>query len=138
MTKVNTTCFRLTIVTMIAALCLGTVHAAASELENATPQDVFDGMRQSFRAEKAKAVYVRYQFNFSGPNGGNWWIDVKDGTFKMEKGKINNPNVTFTASDRDWVALSNRKLGGTWAFLTGRLRIAGDKGLARKLGEIFR
>jgi putative sterol carrier protein len=128
MTKVNTTCFRLTIATTIAALWLGTVHAAASEPENATPQDVFDGMRQSFRAEKAKAVYVRYQFNFSGPNGG---------TFKMEKGKIDNPNVIFTASDRDWVALSNGKLGGTWAFLTGRLKIAGDKGLAKKLGEIF-
>ena len=138
MNKVNTTSFRLTIATMIAALCLGTVHAAASETENETPQDVFDGMRQSFRAEKAKAVYVRYQFTFSGPNGGNWWIAVKDGTFKMGKGKIDNPNVIFTASDRDWVALSNGKLGGTWAFLTGRLKIAGDKGLAKKLGEIFR
>jgi putative sterol carrier protein len=137
MTKVNTARFHLTIVTMIAALCLGAVRAAASGPENATPQDVFDGMRQSFRAEKAKGVYVRYQFKLSGPNGGNWWIEVKDGTFKMEKGKIANPNVTFTASDRDWVALSNGKLSGTWAFLTGRLRIAGDKGLARKLGEIF-
>jgi putative sterol carrier protein len=137
MSKVNTARFHLTIVTMVAALCSSTVHAAGSEPENATPQDVFDGMRQSFRAEKAKGVDVRYQFNFSGPNGGNWWIDVKDGTFKMEKGKIANPNVTFTASDRDWVALSNGKLSGTWAFLTGRLRIAGDKGLARKLGEIF-
>jgi putative sterol carrier protein len=134
---VNNARFHSATATMIAALCLGTVHAAASKSENATPQDVFDGMRQSFQAEKAKAVYVRYQFNFSGPNGGNWWIDVKDGTFKMEKGKIDNPNVIFTASDRDWVALSNGKLGGTWAFLTGRLKIAGDKGLAKKLGEIF-
>jgi len=134
---VNNARFHSATATMIAALCLGAVHAAASKSENATPQDVFDGMRQSFQAEKAKAVYVRYQFNFSGPNGGNWWIDVKDGTFKMEKGKIDNPNVIFAASDRDWVALANGKLGGTWAFLTGRLRIAGDKGLAKKLGEIF-
>ena len=137
MSKVNTARFHLTIVTMVASLCSSTVHAAGSEPENATPQDVFDGMRQSFRVEKAKGVYVRYQFNFSGPNGGNWWIAVKNGTFKMEKGKIANPNVTFTASDRDWVALSNGKLGGTWAFLTGRLKITGDKGLAKKLGEIF-
>jgi hypothetical protein len=28
-------------------------------------------------------------------------------------------------------------MGGTWAYLTGRLRIRGDQGLARKLGEIF-
>jgi putative sterol carrier protein len=39
--------------------------------------------------------------------------------------------------DKDWVALSNGDLSGTWAFLTGRLKIRGDRGLAKKLGEIF-
>ena len=37
-------------------------------------------------------------------NGGEWWIDVNDGKYKMGKGKIDNPNVTFIASDKDWVA----------------------------------
>ena len=47
------------------------------------------------------------------------------------------PNVTFVAKDKDWVAVSDGKLGGTWAYMTGRLKIRGDQGLARKLGEIF-
>jgi putative sterol carrier protein len=51
--------------------------------------------------------------------------------------KISDPNVTFVAKDKDWVAVSNGQLGGTWAYMTGRLRIRGDQGLARKLGEIF-
>jgi putative sterol carrier protein len=55
----------------------------------------------------------------------------------MGKGKISGPNVTFVARDKDWVAVSNGKLGGTWAYMTGRLKIRGDQGLARKLGEIF-
>ena len=94
-------------------------------------------MRGSFQAEKAKGVHARYQFKLSGPNGGDWWILVSDGTFTMGRGTVERPDVTFTATDDDWVALSNGALGGTRAFITGRLKIAGDKGLARKLDVIF-
>ena len=122
---------------IVMALCLGTASAASKESSSSTPQEVFDGMRQSFQAEKAKGVHARYQWDLSGPNGGQWWIDVNDGAYKMGKGKIDNPNVTFVATDKDWVAVSNGKLGGTWAYMTGRLKIRGDQGLARKLGQIF-
>ena len=84
--------------------------------ENSTPQQVFDGMRESFQADKAKGVHAKYQWNLSGPNGGDWWIDVEDGKFTMGKGKIDNPTVTFITSDNDWVAMSNGKLKGTWAL----------------------
>jgi len=104
---------------------------------DSTPQEVFDSMRSSFQANKAKGVHARYQWDLTGPQGGEWWIDVDDGKYKMGKGKINNPSVTFVATDKDWVAVSNHQLGGTWAYLSGRLKIRGDQGLARKLGEIF-
>ena len=94
-------------------------------------------MRESFRPEKAKGVHARYQWQLTGPNGGDWWIEVNDGKCKIDKGKIDNPDVTFVASDKDWVALSNGKLKGWWAYLTGRLKIRGDQGLARKLDELF-
>jgi putative sterol carrier protein len=55
----------------------------------------------------------------------------------MGKGKISNPNVTFVAKNKDWLAVSNGKLGGTGAYMTGRLKIRGDQGLARKFGEMF-
>jgi putative sterol carrier protein len=129
--------FCLTIAATVAALALSAASAASNEPANSTPQQVFDGMRQSFRAEKAKGVHARYQWQLSGPNGGEWWIDVNDGTFKMGRGKIDNPSVTFITSDKNWVALSNGTLGGKWAFFTGRLKIRGSQSLARKLDEIF-
>jgi putative sterol carrier protein len=118
-------------------ICIGVAYAAASGNMDSTPQEVFDSMRDSFQASKAKGVHARYQWDLSGPQGGEWWIDVNDGKYKMGKGKIENPNVTFVATDKDWVAVSNHQLGGTWAYLSGRLKIRGDQGLARKLGEIF-
>ena len=132
--------FGLTIAVTLAGMWLsaaGAVSAASNEPDNSTPQQVFDGMRQSFRAEKAKGVHACYQWELSGPNGGDWWIDVSDGTFKMGRGKIDNPNVTFVTSDNDWVAMSNGKLKGTWAFLTGRLKVHGPQSVAKKLDEIF-
>ena len=127
----------LAISAIVMAVCLGAMSAASKEPSNSTPQQVFDGMRQSFQANKAKGVHARYQWELSGPNGGEWWIDVNDGTYKMGKGKIDNPSVTFITSDADWVAMSNGKLKGTWAYLTGRLKVRGSQAVARKLNEIF-
>ena len=125
--------FGLTSALMLAMLNFTAVRAE----DNSTPQQVFDGMRQSFQADKAKGVHARYQWELSGSNGGEWWIDVNDGAFKMGRGKIDNPSVTFITSDDDWVAMSNGKLKGTWAFMTGRLKVRGSQSIARKLDEIF-
>ena len=122
---------------LASVIWIGTIGAASSEQMDSTPQEVFDSMRDSFQANKAKGVHARYQWDLSGPQGGQWWIDVDDGKYKMGKGKIDNPNVTFVAKDKDWVAVSNHQMGGTWAYLTGRLKIRGDQGVARKLGEMF-
>jgi len=135
--KANTGYLTLTIAAIITAIGLGAASAASKEASSSTPQQVFDGMRQSFQAQKAKGVHARYQWELSGPNGGKWWIDVNDGTYKMGKGKIDNPSVTFVTSDKDWVALSNGTLGGKWAYFTGRLKIRGSQSVARKLDEIF-
>jgi len=119
------------------AICIGTAIGAAASNVESTPQDVFDAMRGSFQPAKAKGVHARYQWDLSGPHGGEWWIEVNDGTCQMGKGKISNPTVTFTAKDKDWVAICHDQLSGTWAYLTGRLKVRGDQGVARKLGEIF-
>ncbi len=127
----------LAISALALVICIAAPTAAPGEHKDSTPQEVFDSMRGSFQPAKAKGVHARYQWDLSGPQGGEWWIDVNDGKYTMGKGKIDNPNVTFVAKDRDWVAVSNGQIGGTWAYLTGRLKIRGDQGLARKLGEMF-
>ena len=118
------------------AMCAGAAITLADRAES-TPQEVFDGMRGSFQPAKAKGVHARYQWDLSGPHGGEWWIEVNEGSYKMGKGKIPDPSVTFIATDKDWVAICHDQLSGTWAYLTGRLKVRGDQGVARKLGEMF-
>ena len=107
----------LRIATTAAAIGLGSIIAASNEPPNATPQDVFDGMRRSFQADKAKGVHLKYQWQLSGPNGGDWWIEVNDGKFEMGRGKIDKPDVTFITTDKNWVALSNGTLGRQMGLL---------------------
>ena len=117
------------------AMCAGAI-SLADHVES-TPEEVFDAMRGSFQPMKAKGVNARYQWDLSGPRGGQWWIEVKDGTYKMGKGQIDHPNVIFVAKDKDWVAICRDELNATWAYFTGRLKVRGDQKLARKLGEMF-
>ena len=127
--------FGLASAAIFLAVNLSVEKVAAADAS--TPQQVFDSMRESFKADKARGVHARYQWELSGPQGGEWWIDVNDGTYKMGKGKTDNPTVTFITSDKDWVAMSNGELKGTWAYMTGRLKVRGPQSVARKLDEIF-
>jgi putative sterol carrier protein len=112
--------------------------AAHAEVTDASkPADVFRQMSENFHAGKARGVKASYQFLIGGPEGGHWWITVEDGTFKMGMGTVPKPDVTLIASDKDWVHLSTGTLGGTRAFLTGRLKIRGSQALARQLDEMF-
>jgi putative sterol carrier protein len=122
---------------LAGVICVCAATTAAASPEDSTPQGVFDAMRESFQPAKAKGVHARYQWDLSGPNGGEWWIDVNDGTYKMGKGKIDYPSVTFIAKDKDWVAICHDQISGTWAYMTGRLKVHGNQGIARKLGEMF-
>ena len=83
------------------------------------------------------AAMCAYQWELSGPNGGDWWLIVNDGTYQMGRGKIPNPNVTFVASDEDWVAMSNKTLNVSLAYVTGRLKIQGSHRLVKELDKIF-
>jgi len=111
--------------------------APARQNHYTVPQQVFDGMKQNFAPDRARGVHIRYQFDLSGPNGGLWWIEVNDTHCLFGRGRIDQPGVTFIATDRDWVALSNGTLSGIWAFVTGRLKIHGDQKLARELDDLF-
>jgi putative sterol carrier protein len=130
---------RLSVLLTFTALALASpCHAQqTSRQQNSTPQQALDKRQDAFQANKAKGVHASYQWELSGPNGGDWWVSVDDGNYKTGRGKIDNPNVTFAASDEDWVAMSNKTLSVQRAYLTGRLKIQGSHSLVKKLDEIF-
>ncbi len=78
-----------------------------------------------------------YQFNISGPNGGTWSIDCTAPGGKISAGTAPNARCTVAATDADFLAIVNGKLNPQMAFMSGKLKIQGDMGLAMKLQQIL-
>lgn len=88
-------------------------------------------------ADSVKKVDAIYQFNIDGDNGGTWTVDLtKDGDFVSE-GASDDADCTVTMKEEDFISMWNGKLPGAQAFMTGKLKISGDMGLAMKLQKII-
>ena len=78
-----------------------------------------------------------YQFNISGPDGGSWSVDCTQPGGKVEAGSAPNAKCTVVAVDNDFLNIVNGKLNAQMAFMSGKIRIQGDMGLALKLQQIL-
>ena len=106
----------------------------------ATPQEIFDemGSRLEQDSSKIQGMNATYQFDLTGDDGGQWYATVADGSGKIAQGTAENPNITITMASSDFVDLAQGKLDGTMAFMSGKLKIKGDMGLAMKLQNVLR
>ena len=102
-----------------------------------TPQEIMDKIPSAFQAEKAQGVTAVFQWDISGPQGGRWYVRIKDATCEVQPGDAEAPNITISIADENFVRLLTGRLDGTMAFMTGKLKIKGDMGLATKLPQLF-
>jgi putative sterol carrier protein len=103
-----------------------------------TIREYMRGVQARFDPNAAKGLDAVYQFQLSGASGGQYYLAVKDGTCAAEEGAHPGPHVTFSLSDADCLGLLNGTLDGTSLYLSGRLKISGDLGLAMRLATLFR
>ncbi len=101
-------------------------------------QSVFDRMPEFFRTEAAGGVDVVFQFNISGPDGGDWHVGVKDGTCTVESGVHSKPTTTLRMADEDFLALVGGKLPAMRAFTSGKLKIEGDLMKSQLVEKLFK
>jgi putative sterol carrier protein len=106
----------------------------------ATPSEIFSEINSRLESNPSKTAGMNaaYAFELSGDGGGAHHIVIKDGKGEAGPGAPDNPGVTISMSDSDFVDLATGKLDGTAAFMTGKLKIQGDMGLAMKLQGILR
>jgi 3-hydroxy-3-methylglutaryl CoA synthase/NAD(P)-dependent dehydrogenase (short-subunit alcohol dehydrogenase family)/putative sterol carrier protein len=96
------------------------------EGEQLSVQGVFERMPEFFQADAAAGVDVVFQFNISGPGGGDWHVTVQEGTCTVESGAHDKPTTTIKMADEDFLALIAGRLPAMQAFTTGKLTIEGD------------
>ncbi len=104
----------------------------------AAVKEIFSAMPANINADAAKGMSSVIQFNLGGDGGGNYYVEIKDGTAKVSEGSHASPNMTMTLAAQDYVDLITGKLNGQMAFMSGKLKIAGDMGLAMKMQTLFK
>ena len=87
--------------------------------------------------DKVAGINAVYQFNITGDNGGTYYVDLTGDAPAVSAGTSDNANCTITAADNDFIDMVSGKLNGQMAFMTGKLKIAGDMGLAMKLQKLI-
>ena len=102
-----------------------------------TVAQIFEAMPTVFNANAAADLNKTIQWNITGEQAGVYAFKIHDGVCEPIAGGIDKPDVTFTISDQDWIALTEGKLDAQNAFFTGKLKIAGDMGLALRVPQLF-
>ncbi len=100
-------------------------------------RSLFPAMVDRFIPEKAGDLNATILFDLSGDNGGLFWIKIADGAASSGPGEAPEPAMTVKASADDWFAVATGQMNPMQAFMTGKLKILGDMGLAMKMQTIF-
>jgi len=103
-----------------------------------TPDQVVGEMPTYFLPEKAGSTAASIQFDLSGENAGKRFITIADGKATAGAGEVENPNLTLIADSGDFVKIFTGGLDPTAAFMSGKLKIKGDMGLAMRMQTMFK
>ena len=102
-----------------------------------TVKETFDAMPGRFRADRASGTNAVIQYEISGEGGGTWNAVIRDGTCTVSEGPGTNPNLTLQMAAQDWLDMLSGKQSGQMLFMSGKLKVKGDMGLAMRLGSMF-
>src|SRR5215813_7146502 len=98
-----------------------------------TVKETFEMMPSRFKADRAAGTNATIQYDVSGEGGGTWNAVIKDGACTVTPGAAASPNLTLSIAAQDWLDM----LSGQMLFMSGKLKVKGDMGLAMKLGSMF-
>nr|XP_043892876.1 hydroxysteroid dehydrogenase-like protein 2 [Solea senegalensis] len=101
-------------------------------------QSTFNAIRGVVNEDVVKSTQGIYQFDLSGEHEGVWFLDLKNGSGSAGEGQPPvKADVVMTMDSSDFSKMFAGKLKPTLAFMSGKLRIKGDMGLAMKLEKLM-
>lgn len=128
---------------MGVAMKLDAVNAAVKKLADSQPKSavVFAAMGEAIKTkgpELVKKIKGIICYKITGNPSGSWTLDLKNGSGSLEKDSTKKADMTITIKDDDMMDLVSGKLNGQQAFMSGKIKIKGNMGLAMKMDAIVK
>jgi putative sterol carrier protein len=97
----------------------------------------FESLEEKLARSAAKLAGLTcvYQFRVGEKS---YQVSFTDGKAAVSPGEASAPNCTVSMAEEDFLALAAGRLNGQMAFMTGKLKVAGDFGLALKLESLLK
>jgi putative sterol carrier protein len=90
------------------------------------PEQIFESMPGAFQPAKAGPVSLTLQFDLTGDHGGEWVVEIADGICNARRGDTDEPTATIRTSAQDFISLFAGELNAVAAYMSGRVKVAGD------------
>ena len=103
-----------------------------------TVPELMSRMPRAFKPEAAEGVNTVLQYHLTGDEGGDWIVTIQDGQCSIAEGVAENPKMTLTADAQDYKDVIVGKTNAMQAFMTGKIKLAGDLAMAMKLPNFFK
>jgi putative sterol carrier protein len=104
-----------------------------------TPKEFMSTLDQQLRTEPARTdgVTAAFQFEISGPTGGNWWIEADQGKGAVHEGSNEQATLVVSMTDEVLIAMATGELDGTTAYYDGMMTVEGDQSKLGFLAPLF-
>ncbi len=106
-------------------------------MSNSSLRSFFQDLPRVLDRQAAEDLDTVYQFDLSGPQGGQFIVTIRDGGCTVEEGTHADPQVVLSMAAEDCMKVLNGQLSGPAVMMSGRLRVSGDLGLALQLKSLF-
>jgi putative sterol carrier protein len=100
----------------------------------ASAREFFDDLRGRADSSRAAGLNASYRFDIDG--AGSWRVDVRDGGLTVEESDEAADCVVAT-DEQTFLGVASGEQNPMGAYMTGKIKVAGDLGLALRLRELL-
>lgn len=116
--------------------------ALAKEVQNLGSdqvlRDIFQGMKDAFRPDKAKDTEAVIQYVITTEDGERPWIvHIHGGACEVSEGTADDPRITLRMKITDFVRLIFNQVEAPALFMRGKLKVKGDMMFGMQMQSYF-
>jgi putative sterol carrier protein len=112
--------------------------AADAPLRQRVLREIFSRMERQFRPEAAGSLKALIRWQVTGDPDAVYEVTIVDGTCAVHEGRTDaEARVTLTLGDAEFLKLVSGNANPVTMFMTRKLKLGGDVGLATGLTRLF-